>query len=227
MQHFVVGLGEVGGAVQSILGCDGFDPSKSTEKSRKTYDMLHICFPYSPNFGLIVRSYIDAYQPKYVLVHSTVPVGTCGRLGVAHSPIRGRHPDLKESILNFKKYIGGEGANDIADELAKYGMKTEVVATASETEAGKLFDLMQYGMSVLLNKEIWQFCQDNQLDFDTVYTKFNQSYNDGYASMGYPQFIRPILEYMEGKIGGHCVVQMMSLLETYSAKRIIQANRDL
>jgi hypothetical protein len=54
--------------------------------------------------------------------------------------------------------------------------------------------------------------------------KWNENYNQGYAELGETQFIRPILQPMKGKIGGHCVVNNASLLNNLITKTIKEQN---
>lgn len=229
MKHIVVGLGEVGSALQQILRSDGYDNNKEFVIESKHYDFLHICIPYTGNFNFEnqVNNYIDNFTPNYIVIHSTVPIGTCGKNRWTHSPIRGKHPNLKESILTFTKYVGGINALAIARELETYGIKCKVVTNADDTEAAKLYDLMQYATSILLSKHIYRMCKQKGLSFDLVYREFNRSYNKGYEAMKMKEFIRPVLEYSPGKIGGHCVIPMMELLDDPLAKDIINANENL
>lgn len=227
MKHLVIGLGEVGKAVQKAFQCDGIDRD---QEAQGPYDVMHVCFPYSVDFPAQLAAYRLAYQPTYVVVHSTVPVGTCDALKVTHSPVRGKHPHLYESLCVFTKYIAGptiETANILAQEFEYWGIQSRAVPRAAETEAGKLLDLMQYGVSILLEKEIYEFCKKHGLDFETVYTNFNTTYNKGYTTMGDAHVVRPVLKHVDGPIGGHCVVQMMSLLDSPSAYFIIDINKGL
>ena len=95
MQQLVIGLGEVGTAISNILNCDGIDAGDANSQD---YEMLHICFPYSDAFVESVKAYKRIYKSEYVVVHSTVPVGTCDAEGWVHSPVRGVHPNLEEGI---------------------------------------------------------------------------------------------------------------------------------
>lgn len=231
MTHIVVGLGEIGSAIREIFNADGIDAKGAivaqSGEIADSYDVLHICFPNSEKFQSIVKEYQHRFNPKYTVVHSTVPIGTCNKLNVDHSPCRGKHPSLKQSILTFVKYIGGPNAHVLAEEFRKYGINAKPWVSARDTEAGKLIDLMQLGAMVLLEKEIYAFCEANFLDFDTVYRDFNESYNTGYQALGQAQFTRPIYEHMPGKIGGHCVVQNMPSLDMETAEFIIDENSRL
>jgi hypothetical protein len=227
MTHIVIGLGEVGLALQSILQCDGFAKDSEPASFKPYYDVIHICFPYSEDFERQVLAYKDMFRPRYIVIHSTVPIGTSKKLKAIHSPIRGKHPNLEPSIRAFIKYVAGPGSDEIADELRDKGIPAASFPNSDDTEAGKLFDLMQYGMTILIEKEIYKYCQEHGLDFNVAYKNFNVTYNMGYAQLGNPQFIRPVLDHVEGKIGGHCVVQMMELLDSESAKKIINENKKL
>jgi 3-hydroxyisobutyrate dehydrogenase-like beta-hydroxyacid dehydrogenase len=219
MKHFVVGLGEIGTAIQRVFRCDGVD--KKYVKLPKKVDVLHICIPYSTKFYDIVKTYQITLSPKYTIVHSTVPIGTCDSLNALHAPIRGKHPNLFTSILVFDMFVGGCDSEEIAEEFANYGIHCIPVDNTRDTEALKLWDTTQYGVMILLNKEIHKFCKKHGLDFNVVYSLANETYNEGYLAMKNQQVVRPYLEYIQGEIGGHCVVPNAKMLNSFSAKRIL------
>jgi UDP-N-acetyl-D-mannosaminuronate dehydrogenase len=128
----VVGLGEIGGTVFSVLkesnkfkiyGID-FDKKKMEEYNAKEpqsesknspsneLDVLHICIPV-PNKNKLIeitKRYIEKYHPKLTIINSTVPIGTtmelqkvCGGL-VAHSPCRGVHKNKEYMKKEFSRW---------------------------------------------------------------------------------------------------------------------------
>jgi UDP-N-acetyl-D-mannosaminuronate dehydrogenase len=132
----VVGLGEIGGTIFSVLretqkfkvyGFD-FDKKKMREyhaegpqqqsAKKELIDVMHICLPVTDKYKFIeiAKSYIHEYQPKLTIINSTVPVGTtielykqCGCL-IAHSPCRGVHKNkeyMKHEFKRWTKYVGG------------------------------------------------------------------------------------------------------------------------
>lgn len=212
MQHLVIGYGEIGKALTQVLKCDFRD--KTDDTSKEHYDVIHICYPHFNGFNKSVKSYIKRYTPDYVVVHSTVPVGTCGKLGVLHSPVTGVHPNLAKSIKTFTKFVGGDNSEVIADEFKKYKIPSVPVASASDTEAGKLYNLLAYGINILIEKEIWDFCHKNNLNYDIVYSQFVKMYNQGYEKMKMPHVKIYELKHFEGGIGGHCVMENSPLLNT-------------
>lgn len=226
MQHVVIGAGEVGVAVAEVLTGNSqyevflrdirpFGPTRA--------DVIHICFPYYEEFEAAVRAYQRYYEPQLTIVHSTVPVGTCDSIPAVHSPIRGKHPRLAESIKTFEKFFGGIDSEKAAEIFEKCGVKTAIRLKAADTEAGKLWELAQYGLNIFIEKHIHQWCQEHGLDFETVYTDFAVTYNAGYKQLGDSQFIRPILKHVPGPIGGHCVVPGSMLLADPLADLVAQA----
>lgn len=224
--NLVIGLGEVGSAIRSILQCDGIDAG---DMSIKKYDFVHICFPYSETF----KDAVSAYKKKYLadggtlVIHSTVAVGTSDELGAVHHPIRGVHPNLEKGIRTFVNYFGGRGAAKAASEFIRRGIECRIVSNAKNTEAGKLISTSQYGMHILIEKAIYQYCEENGLDFDIVYTDFNKTYNGGYTELGMSNVVRPVLKHVPGKIGGHCVVPNAKILGGWIGETIVEENGKL
>ena len=224
--NLVIGLGEVGKAIQEILGCPGHDPLKGIHESL-SFDVLHICFPYSATFERDVENYREEFSAKLVIIHSTVPVGTSTRIRAVHSPVRGIHPHLAQGIRTFVKYFGGPDSAEAAKIFEDRGIKTKTTILAENTEAMKIWDTTQYGWNIILEKRIYEYCQEHGLDFDIIYTDANSSYNGGYEELGHPEYKKYVLEHREGKIGGHCVIPNLEFLDTKLAKFIKDFNATL
>ena len=226
-RHLVIGLGEVGQAVREVFVADGYDPYQNIDDATGKYDFVHICYPHGKDFIAITQAYLEKYlAPSGIpIIHSTVPVGTSWTLGAVHSPIRGVHPDLAQSIKTFVKFIGGERSLEAAKEFEKFGVTCEATTQAANTEALKLWDTTQHGLAILLEKFIHAYCKLRGLDFYIVYTRANKTYNDGYRAMGKPQFCRPALEQVDGPIGGHCVLPNAKLLNHPLGKWLIKTNQ--
>lgn len=226
MKNLVIGLGEVGYAVREILECDGHDPFKKVEAIGE-YNTLHITIPYSNDFVKIVRQYEKKFKSSLTIIHSSVPVGTCNKLKAVHSPIRGVHPHMVKGIKTFVKFFGGKRAKEASKIFKEKGIITYCTTNSKNTEAGKLWDTTQYGVFILLNKEIYSYCKKNKLDPDIVYKMFNITYNAGYTELKRKEVVRPYLNNMEGKIGGHCVINNCNLLDSPIAKEILEKNSKL
>lgn len=213
MRHLVVGAGEVGTAVAAVLSRAHPTTLRDVEPVEATADVLDVCIPWSSDFVDIVDAYTVAHSARLVVVHSTVPVGTCDQAGWVHSPVRGRHPHLEEGVQKFVKHFGGSGAEEAALDWKKAGVPTAVHPRAAECEAGKLWELAQFGLQVRVEKAIHAWCEQQGLDPEVVYTSFAHTYNQGYEQLGEHWATRPVLKHQPGDIGGHCVLPMSRLLD--------------
>lgn len=208
-RHLVVGAGEVGSAIHAVL--DGSD-IRDIAPSGGQAEVLHVCIPWSDDFVEIVEGYEAEHATGLVVVHSTVPVGTCDPQRWVHSPVRGRHPDLEPAVRGFVKHFGGGRADEAAAAFAAAGVPTALHPRAADTEAGKLWELIQYGVQIRVEKQIHAWCEEHGLDFDVVYRQMAETYNAGWVHLGHPEFVRPVLEHVSGPIGGHCVTQNAGLI---------------
>ncbi len=214
MNTVIAGRGEIGRALADALSI--YDPDiidKGDKAPLVSYEILHVCFPFSPEFGSSVESYRRQYQPKWVVIHSTVPVGTSAGLKAIHSPIRGEHPNLEAGIRTFRKFIGGPDASKVADYFRRAGLRVILFDKSETTEAAKLFETEHYRACIEFVKRCKSFCDERGLSFHEVYTLQAQTYNEGYSALGYPEYVRPVLQPIAGPIGGHCVMPNKALLE--------------
>jgi len=209
MTHLVVGLGEVGQAIQEVFRCQGIDKG---EKAEGEFDIIHICIPYSKDFVKQVKEYQKRYQPKYTVVHSTVQVGTSRKLNAIHSPIRGLHPNLYEGIMTFPKFLGGE-ASGVADEFRRCGLKVILFDKSETTELGKLLDTEYYRACIEFTLRAKKLCDEKNVPFSEAYTLFNLTYNEGYTQLGHSEYVRPTLQPIMKTIGGHCLLPNKEIIK--------------
>ena len=208
MRHLVIGSGEVGTAIRAVLDCD----IRDIEPHDGQYDVLHVCFPYADGFEDAVTAYAEQHAADLVVVHSTVPVGTCDHHRWVHSPVRGRHPHLEEGVRTFAKHFGGPRALEAAKPFMETGMPTIRHDLAATTEAGKLWELAMFGVEIAMEKRIHEWCEEHGLPWHEVYRNFGKTYNAGWKSLGEQRFVKPVLRHDPRPIGGHCVVESMPFL---------------
>ncbi|MCK9319990.1 hypothetical protein [Methanoculleus sp.] len=226
----IIGNGEVGSAIYKVLEENGKnvamydikDPDFESEINNCETKTLHITYPYSDKFFHTTYFYIEKTKPELVIIHSTVPVGTTKELigrncfssviYFVHSPVRGQHPNLYESLKTFVKYIGTD--SDIAFEMTKKELKGMPVRRMKSTETSELAKLLctsYYGIMIAWHREMKDMCDYFNVDFYEAVTDLNRTYNEGYCKFR-PNVVRPILDPPSGKIGGHCVVENSILL---------------
>ncbi len=235
--HLIVGYGQIGKAIEKILkdkhNVSHLDKGEKLNFDKKQKIVMHIAFTYDKNFLLSAKKYIKQYKPELIIIHSTVDIGTTKKLGnkAVHSPCRGVHPNLEKGIRTFVKYFGSsnkKNAKKAAKIFSDLGIKTRICNSAEETEAGKLLDTTYYGWNIVFMHYMKDYCKKHKLDFDIVYSEFNETYNSGYNKLGMKNVIRPVLKYMKGKIGGHCVVPNCVILKDFRpAQIILEKNKKL
>jgi hypothetical protein len=214
-------MGQVGRGVSEVLGCPGIDREDPIDQA----DVIHICFPYNDEFEKYVSFYKQATRAEHVVIHSTVPVGTSKKLGAAHSPIRGVHPYLAESIKVFVKYFGGDGAVIVVKDFEEKGVTCKVLRDSDTCELLKLIDTTTYGLNILIEKEAARLCKKYDVPLESVYNDSNLTYNKGYNDLGMPEFSKYNIKHMDGKIGGHCIMQNAELLkDTWLTETLIEKN---
>ena len=223
----VVGAGEIGKAIYSVLS-KKYDVSirDKDDEFPGEFEILHIAYPPVKNFIGITREYIKKYKPSLVVVHATVPVGFTNKIGkfAVHSPVRGVHPHLEEGIMTFEKYFGGPKAGEAAKIFSAIGIKTVFFPKAETTELMKILDTTYYGWNIMFGKEAKRLCDKFKVDFEDVYTRANGDYNEAYTKLGMSNVVRPVLKYMDGEIGGHCVIPNTKLLNDWLTNTLKNRN---
>ena len=216
--HAVIGMGEVGGAVYGALtklyNVQTLDINK--EKLREPIDVIHICIPYSDKFVDIVKKYQRKFKPSLTIVYSTVPVGTCKKLGktTVHSPIEGKHPKLVRSVEIFKRWIGYNDmeAGKQAEKIWSHIVECHLVNSSDFTEFLKLASTTEYGVNLAFADYKRKVAESLGMAYELT-MDWNKDYNALYRRLMPGYYIRKfVLQSPEGRIGGHCVVPNAKLL---------------
>lgn len=225
MRSIIIGDGEIGKSLYNVLckehNVQIFDRHPTFEQQPEAfYDwyILHICFGYDENFESEVKRYQELYKPKFTVVHSTTPVGTCRKLRAIHSPVVGQHPNLEDGIQNCVKMLSGEQAGEVADYFRRAGIRVTLFDKQEATELGKLGLTEYYRACIEFTQRMKTLADKHNLSFHEVYTVPNQIYNEYYGSRQ-PQFVRPILQPIMGEIGGHCVIPNATLISISENKK--------
>jgi len=239
----IIGFGEIGKAINQI----------EEDASNKTYvcdigkepenimvDVAHICIPFSKNFIDDVIHYINKYEPKLVIVHSTIKTNTIQEIkkrtnvNIVHSPCMGIHPYLYEGIKTFIKIISGDTESCIIaqNHFSDIGIKSHIFKKENAGELAKLLDTTYYSWNMIFAKYVSEKCKKYDCSFEEVYEMTNSIYNEGYGKLGKNNVIRPIL-YPPSKegLGGHCCIENAILLheddeEDFIAKEILKLGKN-
>jgi hypothetical protein len=222
MVHLIIGGGEVGMALQKIFKCEVHDPNKGHIAHGK-YDILHICIPYSKDFENEAKKYKKQFKAKYLVIHSTVTVGTCSRLRAVSSPVLGIHPHLEEGMRTFTKFLGGPKASEVADEFRRVGLRVYIFEKSETTELMKILDTTFYGICIEYTKDVKKQTERFKVPFE-AWTLWTNNYNEGYVKLGHPEYIRPNLVPIMTPQGGHCTIPNTYLLDTPFTKILKDTN---
>lgn len=214
MKTLIVGNGEVGSALAAVLSPFYDLVLRDVEHVECDPDIMHVCFPYSEKFIEQVHEYQKMYIPALTVIHSTVPVGTSRKCGAVHSPIRGNHPFLAEGIASFVKFVGGPSpeVDIVAEYFRRASMKVYLCRTSEATELAKIVDTTFYAVCIEYVKEIDRICNRLQVPFAEAFTLWQQTYNEGWTDLGYPEYNRPVLAPIQGRQGGHCTLNNLPFL---------------
>ena len=227
----IVGYGQIGKAIFKL-----YSPKKYNVYIKdiqldnflvNDIDIMNICIPYSNNFIDIVKDYINNYNPKITIIHSTVLPGTTKkikRFNIAYSPIIGTHPDLFDSIKTFTKFVGANDKSSL--KLVKIHFKSlkikyKIFKNSETVETAKILSTLYYGMCISFHNDVDLLCKKNNLPFEQVMTEWNTEYNKGYKLMNKSNVVRPILTSPNGKIGGHCIIKNAEIIKDYFDSKIV------
>jgi len=229
----VVGLGEVGGALYEVLAESGrfelygydVDPSRTVhrlEEIPRPVDYLHVAIPYSQRFPDAVAGYAVEFKPRMVVVHSTVAPGTTrnlhARLGVpvAFSPVRGKHPKLKEHLLFWPKWVAalpGSSAGEAAEHLRAAGFKVRLCQEAPESlELAKLWETVYRAVMITAWQELHRVARAHGASLRVVAEFVGEVHEVlGDRPVYYPDFI-----------GGHCLIPNTRILESVHPSKLFE-----
>lgn len=234
MNAILVGYGEVGKGLYEVLRkhhrVEIYDPGQGfvfnpiQEGKEFICDVLLVTIPYSEFFENVIKAYKDVFKPKNVIVFSTVPIGTCKKIGAVHSPIEGRHDKMAGYIWNHMRFIGGEFSYEIDNFFHEANLPTRWLSIPDFTEFLKLRSLAIYGVEIEMARYSGKIATKLGMSYDNV-KRYDDEYNYLNSAMGVP-IHRPILDPPNGKIGGHCVLQNMKILNQQYPHPMIQTVLD-
>lgn len=228
------GCGQVGTAIANILEENGNRVHVLDKKgdykppAHCKYNFLHVCIPFSDYFLETVGKAVREYDPDFVIVHSTVPVGTTRKIGsfAAHSPIRGNHPDLEGGVKSFVKYVGAHNDKTraaVSAHMRGLGLKVEEWPKAEDTELAKLLCLARYLNDLAFYETSYKACKKFSVPPIRL-IEWTWTYNDGYKGTKHK---RAELTFPMGKVGGHCVMPVSKMLSGQTGYKFFKRNLDV
>ena len=225
--HLVIGLGEIGRPLLRFLrvfgcGIEAHGRDLDPLPGERQFHVLHICFPYSEEFAVLVLRYLELYRPDLCIIHSTVEPGTTQRIAdeadclVAYSPIRGRHGQMERDLLKYRKFVSSPhelGLPVAASTLAACGFEVQVMDPPEALELAKLLETTYSGLLITWAQEMERFANAVGADYWSVVPFPAEP----------PHLPRVI--FQPGHIGGHCIMQNLELLDPNYESEFVDAIR--
>lgn len=219
----VVGLGEVGGPLLEILSATQRAAGRDIEDCPfHGVRILHICFPFGPDFIAQAAGYVAQYEPEVTVLNSTVVPGTTRaveeKTGIAavYSPVRGKHTRMTEELRRYRKFVAGTSAHAVRlveASFATAGMTTQRMSSVEALELAKLLETSYFGVLLAWAQEMDRFAASVDADYWETLSFFEE--------IGF----FPPVSFQPGFIGGHCVMPNLELLERVRQSPFINAIR--
>jgi len=209
-----------------LYGYD-IDPEKTvnTLDEIPKIDFLHICVPFkeTKQFVSIVKYYAERYDPGVIIIHSTVAPRTTREIyqalhvPTAFSPVRGKHPFLKQHIMFWPKWtcvLPREYSSIVANHLSSLGLKVKIYNGEPETlELAKIFETVYRALLIAWWQEMHRIARHFNADFIAI-----------------TEFIGEIHEKLKDKppmfpgfIGGHCLIPNTEILNKVYKSKFLDA----
>ncbi len=240
-KDLVIGLGEIGNPILKLLSktelVAGYDLNKKLMNVKQYNELehfpirfIHICIPYSEKFTQNVISLSKKFNPKGVVIHSTISPLTTKKIQkflsipVIYSATRGIHKRMLNDIKKYTKFYAIEQTSpkskwaslEFTKLMKKCGIRTKQMKDPITLELAKIVvDTSYYGW--LIN-----FAQISNL----IATKYGVDYDEMWLfSDEIHKFLGNRPKMFPGFIGGHCVIPNLNLVKEDSLFQIDKINK--
>jgi UDP-N-acetyl-D-mannosaminuronate dehydrogenase len=223
----VVGVGEVGGPLATILESAGpvLRLDIQPQEIAAQIGVMHLCFPFRDRdqFVRTAVEYIERFHPRLTIINSTVLPGTTRRVAeatgtrVAFSPVRGKHARMVEDLKRYIKFIAADDpavAAEVQDHFKAAGLCVARMDRSETLELAKLAETTYFGLLIAYAQELNRFAAAVGADYAQATAFFDEI-----------SFL-PRVRYTPGFIGGHCVIPNLKLLEMVGRAPLFEAILD-
>ena len=238
-KDIVVGLGEIGFPLYKLFSksfiTEGFDiNSKLIPKSLKENKLLpirflHISIPFSKKFNSDIIRLVKKFEPKGIVIHSTIKPTTTFNLQkklsvpVIYSATRGVHKRMLSDMKRYTKFFAIEDMAPnkkwVCKEFAKLlkisNIKSKQISSPITLELAKIVcDTSYYGWLINYAQMSKMIAEKYDVDYDEMW-----SFSDEIQ-----KFLGNRPKMFPGFIGGHCVIPNSQLIDEHSLDSINKIN---
>jgi hypothetical protein len=180
--------------------------------------ILHICIPFSQNFQSNVICLAKKFNPKIIVIHSTVSPNTTKLLQqkipipIIYSATRGIHKRMLKDLKKYTKFYAIEksapnekwASSEYAKLLKKCNIKSKKMTSPITLELAKIVvDTTYYGWLINYAQLSNMIAKKYGVDYDEMW-QFSDEIHEFLGN-------RP--KMFPGFIGGHCVIPNLSLID--------------
>ena len=229
----VIGLGEVGKPIYEILKESfaevyGYDLNPSArvdelENIPTSIDVIHIAYPFKGfnDFVDSVAGYAYKLGAETVIVHSTVAPGTTRIIQsrieahVAYSPVRGKHPYLKDHLMFWPKWVSAvnrEALEHARIHLEQAGFRVRVAPDPESLELAKLWETVYRAAMIACWQEAHRIARMFKADIGVIAEFISEVH----------EVLRDRPVYYPDFIGGHCLIPNTRILHEITGSDLLE-----
>jgi len=239
-KDIVVGLGEIGVPIFKLLTKSSFtigydideklmDKKKFLKYNSLPISFLHICIPFNKNFEKNIIDLFHQFDPKYIVIHSTVGPYTTKKIQekipipVIYSATRGVHRRMLNDLKRYTKFFAIEkdapnkklATKKFSTLMKKCGVKTKKMSQPLTLELAKIVcDTSYYGWLINYAQLSNMIALKNGIDYDEMWSFADEIH----------KYLGNRPKMFPGFIGGHCVIQNLKLIDKEDLGQIDKIN---
>ena len=239
-KDIVIGLGEIGLPIFKLISknfpVEGIDKIKKFNKEKislksHNVDLMHICIPFSKNLLSIIKKYEKKYEPKVIVIHSTISPKTTETVQkklntpVIYSATRGVHKRMLKDLKRYSKFYSvydwapnAKLASRLFEKRMKScDVKTKKISNPLTLELSKIVvDTSYYGWLINYAQISKIISQKYKIDYDEMWSFSDEIH----------KFLKNRPKMFPGFIGGHCVIPNLELIDNELLNQIDKINKN-
>ncbi len=239
-KNIVAGLGEIGKPLLKLFSSKvltiGYDINSQLSQEKKLIKFnenptkfLHICIPFNKKFQKNVESLSLKFNPKGVIIHSTVSPYTTKNIQkalsipVIYSATRGVHKRMISDLKKYTKFFAisksapnAKWANaNFRNLMKKCNVKTKQMSDPITLELAKIVvDTSYYGWLINYAQISYMIAKKHGVDYDEMWSFSHEIH----------KFLGNRPKMFPGFIGGHCVIPNLNLINESDLDQIRKIN---
>jgi len=239
-KDIVAGLGEIGLPILKLISkkeaAVGYDLNTQLMNSRKFKKFenmetrfLHIAIPVNKNFNSNVIELNNKFQPKCIILHSTISPGTTQqiqnklKIPLIFSATRGVHKRMLKDLQRYTKFFAISknapkkqwAITEYRKTMKKCGIRTKQMSKPETLELAKILcDTSYLGWLINYAQLTNTIAIKHNVNYDEMWT-FSDEIHEELGN-------RP--KMFPGFIGGHCVIPNLDLMQNQTLNLIKSIN---